>query len=341
MRYFVVDAFADKLFQGNPAGVCVADGPLSEGLMQRIASENNLSETAFLARRDDGGYDLRWFTPLEEIDLCGHATLGSSFVVFNELEPDRQSVAFHTRSGVLRVERRGELLEMAFPVRRPERVPLDPIAPLLIEALGVNPVETWLYRDLLVLVNSQRDVERLVPDVGKMRLLPMGKAVVITARGDAGGPDFVSRFFAPEMGIAEEPVTGSSHSMLVPFWADRLGKDRFVARQLSARGGTLHCALTPEAVLISGRSHLLTFLLIWRMYDEAWSLSFPGACPSYPLFRGLYNRAEPKAPQSCAHPVQAAPWRKQAPRIQKYPPPRCCRPTAFQSNRQYQKCFAF
>jgi hypothetical protein len=104
MRYFVVDAFADKLFQGNPAGVCVADGPLSEGLMQRIASENNLSETAFLARRDDGGYDLRWFTPLEEIDLCGHATLGSSFVVFNELEPDRQSVAFHTRSGVLRVE---------------------------------------------------------------------------------------------------------------------------------------------------------------------------------------------------------------------------------------------
>ena len=142
MRYFVVDAFADKLFQGNPAGVCVADGPLSEGLMQRIASENNLSETAFLARRDDGGYDLRWFTPLEEIDLCGHATLGSSFVVFNELEPDRQSVAFHTRSGVLRVERRGELLEMAFPVRRPERVPLDPIAPLLIEALGVNPVET-------------------------------------------------------------------------------------------------------------------------------------------------------------------------------------------------------
>ena len=124
---------------------------------------------------------------------------------------------------------------------------------LLIEALGVNPVETWLYRDLLVLVNSQRDVERLVPDVGKMRLLPMGKAVVITARGDAGGPDFVSRFFAPEMGIAEDPVTGSSHSMLVPFWADRLGKDRFVARQLSARGGTLHCALTPEAVLISGR----------------------------------------------------------------------------------------
>ena len=115
MRYFVVDAFADKLFQGNPAGVCVADGPLSEGLMQRIASENNLSETAFLARRDDGEYDLRWFTPLEEIDLCGHATLGSSFVVFNELEPDRQSVAFHTRSGVLRVERRGELLEMAFP----------------------------------------------------------------------------------------------------------------------------------------------------------------------------------------------------------------------------------
>ena len=117
----------------------------------------------------------------------------------------------------------------------------------------MNPVETWLYRDLLVLMNSQRDVERLVPDVGKMRLLPMGKAVVITARGDAGGPDFVSRFFAPEMGIAEDPVTGSSHSMLVPFWADRLGKDRFVARQLSSRGGTLHCALTPEAVLISGR----------------------------------------------------------------------------------------
>ena len=198
--------------------------------------------------------DLRWFTPLEEIDLCGHATLGSSFAVFNEL------AAGSAVRGLPHPERRvargapGELLEMAFPVRRPERVPLDPIAPLLIEALGVNPVETWLYRDLLVLVNSQRDVERLVPDVGKMRLLPMGKAVVITARGDAGGPDFVSRFFdAGDGGSPRDPVTGSSHSMLVPFWADRLGKDRFVARQLSARGGTLHCALTPEAVLISGR----------------------------------------------------------------------------------------
>ena len=253
MRYFVVDAFADKLFQGNPAGVCVADRPLPEGLMQRIASENNLSETAFLSHRGDGGYDLRWFTPLEEIDLCGHATLASAFVVLNELERDRDSVPFHTRSGVLRVIRRGDLLEMAFPVWRPRRVPLDPIAPLLIEALGVNPVETWLYRDLLVLVNSQRDVERLVPDVGKMRLLPEGKGVVITAPGDAGGPDFVSRFFAPEMGIAEDPVTGSSHSMLVPFWADRLGKERFAARQLSSRGGALDCVLTSDAVLISGR----------------------------------------------------------------------------------------
>ena len=253
MRYFVVDAFADKLFQGTPAGVWGEDKPLSATLMQRIASENNLSETAFLSRRDDGEYDLRWFTPLEEIDLCGHATLGSAFVVLNELEPDRESVSFHTRSGVLLVVRRADLLEMAFPVWRPRRVPLDPIAPLLIEALGVSPVETWLYRDLLVLVNSQRDVERLAPDVGKMRLLPEGKGLVITSPGDAGGPDFVSRFFAPEMGIAEDPVTGSSHSMLVPFWADRLGKDRFAARQLSSRGGMLHCALTSDAVLISGR----------------------------------------------------------------------------------------
>ena len=252
MRYFVVDAFADALFQGNPAGVCVQEAALPAGLMQRIAAENNLSETAFLLRREDGDYDLRWFTPLEEIDLCGHATLGSAFVVFTYPEPERGSVMFHTQSGVLGVTRREGLLEMAFPVRRPERVPLEPLAPLLTEALGVNPVETWLYRDLLVLVDSRRDVERLTPDIGQMRALPVGKAVVVTARGEAG-EDFVSRFFAPEMGIPEDPVTGSSHSMLVPFWADRLGKASFTARQLSRRGGTLYCELREDAVLIRGR----------------------------------------------------------------------------------------
>lgn len=253
MRYFVVDAFADALFQGNPAGVCVPGEALPAALMQRIAAENNLSETAFVLRREDGDYDLRWFTPLEEIDLCGHATLGSAFVVLTYLEPGRDAVAFHTQSGVLRVKRRGELLEMAFPVWRPERVPLEPLAPLLREALGVNPLETWLYRDLLVLVDSQRDVEGLIPDIGGMRGLPVGKAVVITARGEAGGPDFVSRFFAPEMGVPEDPVTGSSHSMLVPFWAERLGKTDFTARQLSRRGGTLYCGLLDDAVLIRGR----------------------------------------------------------------------------------------
>lgn len=253
MRYFVVDAFADALFQGNPAGVCVTEEALSEALMQRIAAENNLSETAFVRRREDGDYDLRWFTPLEEIDLCGHATLGSAFVVFAYLEQGREAVAFHTAGGILRVRRRGEALEMAFPVRRPERVPLEPLAPLLREALGVNPLETWFYRDLLVLVDSQRDVEKLVPDIGRMRALPLGKAVVITARGEAGGPDFVSRFFAPEMGVPEDPVTGSSHSMLVPFWAERLGKSVFTARQLSRRGGALECELLDDAVLIRGR----------------------------------------------------------------------------------------
>lgn len=251
MRYFVVDAFADAPFQGNPAGVCAVDRPLSEELMQRIAAENNLSETAFPARREDGDYDLRWFTPLEEIDLCGHATLGTAFVVFNELEPGRETVAFHTRSGILRVSRHGDLLEMAFPVRRPEPVPPESVAPLLRDALGVEPLETWLYRDLLVLVDSRKDVETLAPDIALLRRLPVGKAVVVTARGES--EDFVSRFFAPEMGIPEDPVTGSSHSMLVPFWAERLGKKDLLARQLSPRGGTLRCTLTDDAVLIRGR----------------------------------------------------------------------------------------
>lgn len=248
---YQVDAFARRVFEGNPAAVVPLEDLLSEDVMQAIAAENNLAETAFFIRSGDE-YKLRWFTPATEVDLCGHATLASAFVIFQFLEPQRESVIFDTRSGRLVVERRGALLAMDFPSRPPERV--EPCAGLL-EALGGSPKEIWASRDYMVAYETEEEVRALRPDF--QRLAEADRfAVIVTAPSQTEGYDFVSRFFAPAAGVPEDPVTGSAHCTLVPYWAQRLGKRRLRARQVSRRGGELECEWKGSRVEIAGRAVL-------------------------------------------------------------------------------------
>ena len=247
MQYFVVDAFTDRLFSGNSAGVCLLDSWPDDAVMQSIAMENNLSETAFLVRESSGAYGLRWFAPETEIDLCGHATLASAYVLMNEVRAVSGTVEFHTKSGTLTVSKNGDVFTMDFPSRPP--VPCE-IPTLLEQALGVPVLEAHASRDLLVLLESEDAVRNLRPDISLLKQLKDVFAVVVTARGT--DCDFVSRFFAPGAGIPEDPVTGSSHSTLIPFWYARLGKKQMLAKQLSARGGTLMCEYCGERVKIGG-----------------------------------------------------------------------------------------
>ncbi|MEL7603400.1 MAG: PhzF family phenazine biosynthesis protein [Bacillota bacterium] len=247
MKYYVVDAFADAPFHGNPAGVCLPDKDLTDELMQSIAFENNLSETAFVVPRE-GYYDLRWFTPEAEVDLCGHATLASAFVLMNFVDPSAQRVEFHSQSGPLFVSRSGDLLTLDFPSRPP--MPCE--KPEILErALGVPVLETHRSRDVVALVADEYTVQTLSPDFALLKQIDTF-AVVVTAKGNTR--DFVSRFFTPQEGINEDPVTGSSHSTLIPFWSARLGKTKMIARQLSQRGGQLFVEDCGERVKISGRA---------------------------------------------------------------------------------------
>lgn len=250
MKYYVVDAFTDAVFGGNPAGVCLMDRPLSEGQMQSIAAENNLAETAFVMSRGEE-YDLRWFTPEMEIDLCGHATLGTAFVLSEQVGGSPAVMRFHTLSGVLTVTKKDGLFEMDFPSRAPVPVPADP---RLSKALGVPVLETHLSRDLLAVVESEESLLAIRPDFGLLAEIPDCLAVVATAKGTDA--DFVSRFFAPNAGVPEDPVTGSSHATLIPFWSGRLQKSVMTARQLSKRGGILHCEDCGERVKIAGHAAL-------------------------------------------------------------------------------------
>lgn len=251
MKYYVVDAFTTEPFGGNPAGVCLVDAPLSDVTMQQIASENNLSETAFVSANGDA-YNLRWFTPAAEIDLCGHATLATAYVLDTFCQPRRDTYRFHTMSGELAVTVRDGLLEMDFPSRPPTRTD---VTPEMADAIGVEVLEAYVSRDLILLVESAESVARLEPDMGKIKAIPDVFAVAVTSKGD-GDADFVSRFFAPRAGIPEDPVTGSSHSSLIPFWASRLGKQEMLARQLSPRGGTLYCRDAGDRVLIGGQARV-------------------------------------------------------------------------------------
>jgi PhzF family phenazine biosynthesis protein len=246
-----IDAFAERVFAGNPAAVCPLETWLPDDLMQSIAGENNLSETAFFVPEGDG-YRVRWFTPTVEVDLCGHATLASAYVVFRWLAPARPSVTFQTeKAGPLTVARDGELLALELPVRPPERCP-EPAG--MASALGRKPVEVHSARDYLAVFDSTDDVLALKPDFEAVARLDRF-AVIATAPG-ANGIDFVSRFFAPAHGVNEDPVTGSSHCTLVPYWADRLGKTRLEARQMSQRGGALTCTLEGSRVRLAGRAAL-------------------------------------------------------------------------------------
>ncbi len=248
---YQIDAFTDRRFAGNPAAVVVLEEWLPDEMLQAIAAENNLSETAFLLR-EGGDYALRWFTPTVEVDLCGHATLASAYAVFRFREPARDSVGFRTlKAGRLSVTRRGDLLAMDFPAR-PPRPCAAPEG--LAEALGKAPEAVLAARDTLAVYARQEDVAALEPDIAALGRLAC-EAVLVSAPGE-GGVDFVSRYFAPRYGIPEDPVTGSAHCTLVPYWAERLGKRTLAARQLSRRGGELLCELMGDRVGIGGHCAL-------------------------------------------------------------------------------------
>ncbi|MDR4926566.1 PhzF family phenazine biosynthesis protein [Peribacillus simplex] len=250
MKYYVVDAFAEKVFEGNPAGVCIMEEWLPDHIMQSIAVENNLSETAFAVKEGDS-YRLRWFTPGGEIDLCGHATLATAYVIANYYENNVEEIKFQTMSGELVVVKKDELYEMDFPSRMPEALSLTD---QMVEALGVKPVETYLGRDLMFVLEKEEDVLNASPDFSKLVKLPDGLGVLITAKSETY--NFVSRCFFPKLNVNEDPVCGSAHCSFIPFWAKRLEMDEMVARQLSKRGGTLYCKLVGDRVKISGSAVL-------------------------------------------------------------------------------------
>jgi PhzF family phenazine biosynthesis protein len=251
LRITQVDAFTDTPFAGNPAAVCLLPAPRDEGWMQKVAREMNLSETAFLVPQADG-YALRWFTPAVEVVLCGHATLASAHVLWEDghLPPGRQA-RFHTKSGLLTGDRAGEWIELAFPAKREEPAP----APAgLAEALGAAPKYIGRNQfDYLVEVDGEATVRGLKPDHGALGALPV-HGVIVTARADSPGYDFVSRFFAPGSGVAEDPVTGSAHCALGPFWQSRLGKRELVAYQASPRGGVVRVRVAGERVMLGGKA---------------------------------------------------------------------------------------
>jgi len=244
---YQIDAFADRLFEGNPAAVCPLDNWLPDEILQAVAAENNLSETAFFVSKD-GGYELRWFTPAKEVDLCGHATLAAAHVLFEQLGFSGEEITFHTRSGPLRVRRAGENLEMEFPA-----LELSPCEPpiALVEGLGLHPRHCLKGMNYMAVFDREEEVQSLQPDFHQLMKLDL-RGVIATAPGEA--VDFVSRFFAPNVGVNEDPVTGSAHCALAPYWSKRLSKTAMIARQISGRAGTVHCRLQEDRVLLVGRT---------------------------------------------------------------------------------------
>lgn len=253
--YQVIDVFTDKLFKGNPAGVCLLDSWLSDDILQSIAMENNLSETAFIVK-SDGYYELRWFTPAIEVDLCGHATLASAFVLFDDIEKTAHTIQFKTMSGMLSVSKVDDLLYLDFPSR--PVVPC-PMYQTFEKSLGIKPVAVYKAADFLVLVDSEETLRNLNLDFALLKQIKHEAGIdndsfgiIVTAAG--GDCDFVSRFFAPNAGIDEDPVTGRAHCSLIPFWSRKLGKTTLTAKQLSKRGGVLSCEDCGERVKIGGKA---------------------------------------------------------------------------------------
>jgi len=253
MRYHVIDVFTDKLFGGNPAGVCILDEWLPDSVLQNIAAENNLSETAFVLKQNDC-YDLRWFTPTIEVELCGHATMASAFVLFEETK--QAEIKFKTKSGILSVSKENDLLCLNFPSRP---VVVQPSYQAFERAFNFTPAAIYKAVDFLVLLNSEEELRNLNPDFIELKKIKEEAGVdndcfgiIVTAKGN--DCDFVSRFFAPNAGIDEDPVTGRAHCSLIPFWSEKLGKNKLTAKQLSKRGGVLYCENCGERVKIGGKA---------------------------------------------------------------------------------------
>jgi PhzF family phenazine biosynthesis protein len=245
IRQYQVDAFATRAFEGNPAAVCPLESWLDDGLLQAIAEENNLSETAFFVPSEKG-FKLRWFTPVKEVDLCGHATLAAAHVIYEALGYDKPVITFETRSGELFVTKKGKQLEMDFPARPP--IPCV-LSETLAKGLGQRPLEVLAADDYIAVFDNEATIRAITPNQALLRQLDL-RCVVITAPGT--DVDFVSRVFGPKFGIPEDPVTGSAHCELAPYWANKLGKNILSAKQVSRRGGNLICEVKADRVILSG-----------------------------------------------------------------------------------------
>lgn len=246
---FQVDAFTSKLFGGNPAAICPLETWLPDDVMQKLAAENNLSETAFFVKEDED-YHLRWFTPEYEIDLCGHATLATAFILFNHLNNKSEVIRFRTKSGVLEVRKQGELIELNFP----SRVPQPCEAPeALLKGLSIQPSQILKSRDYFLVYEDEAAIKHITPDFSYLNQLDVVGVIVTAASKEV---DFVSRFFVPNSVIGEDPVTGSAHCNLIPYWSKELNKTRLTAKQLSAREGELFCEDKGERVTMAGNAVL-------------------------------------------------------------------------------------
>lgn len=245
---YQIDAFTDQVFSGNPAAICPLDEWLPDDVMQKVASENNLSETAYFKQTGDATFDLRWFTPTAEVDLCGHATLASSYLIFEKLNTGIDAIAFQTKSGLLQIERKGDLIEMSFPSRPGQTMELPGG---FQDAHGCLPTTFLRASKNLAIFETESMIAEFRPDLAYIKGLG-GDGLIISAPGNTC--DFVSRYFAPHQGIDEDPVTGSAHCTSVPYWADRLGKSKLHARQISARSGDLFCELDGDRVKMAGRA---------------------------------------------------------------------------------------
>lgn len=250
MDYYIVDAFTDKVFGGNPAAVFILNTWLDDDLMQKIAVENNLSETAF-AVKSGTTYEIRWFTPDREIDLCGHATLATAYVLFNYYPVEHTILEFSSQSGTLFVEKKEQYYYLNFPSILPK--PIE-ILPEFEQALGAPVVEAYLARDLFLVFDNEADVRAMTPDFSKLKEFSQGVGVIVTAKSTE--VDFISRAFYPKLTINEDPVTGSAHSNLIPYWAEKLQKKELMAHQVSSRKGILSCQLVNDRVLIGGQAVL-------------------------------------------------------------------------------------
>ncbi len=251
MKQYIVDAFTDRVFSGNPAAVCVMESFPDEGIMKSIAAENNLSETAF-AVKENGRYHLRWFTPKSEIDFCGHATLAASYVLFNYFEKDAEKLDFHGKRGDFSVSRDADMIKMYFPAYKLEHIE---ITETMIDALGTIPLAAYKDRDILFVLRDESEVRDLQPDMSLLSQLD-GACIAVTAKGT--DYDCVSRVFAPSVGVNEDPVTGSTHCMIVPYWCKRMNRSSITAFQASQRTGILYCEYSDDTVCVSGKAALFS-----------------------------------------------------------------------------------